>query len=63
MRCSSVDPACCVDVIIDFLCSYNFAGDHGVLIKFVNRAEPVMTVGNNQYAVRFVTRTDSRLPC
>src|SRR5579863_6506991 len=63
IRCSSVDPACscCVGVIVNPLCpefnplgSDDFARDHGILIKLVNRAEPVITVGDNQLAVRFV---------
>ena len=56
IRCSSVDPVCsyCAGVMINPLCSDNFARDHGILIKLVNRAEPVITIGDNQLAVRFV---------
>ena len=34
--------------------SDNLAGNHGVLIKRVDRAKPVIAVGDNQLAVRFV---------
>jgi hypothetical protein len=30
--------------------------DHDIFIKFVNRAEPVITVGDNPHAVRLVPR-------
>jgi predicted NAD-dependent protein-ADP-ribosyltransferase YbiA (DUF1768 family) len=54
MRCSSVDSVCSADIIIDSLSSDDFAGNHGVLVKFVNRAEPAITVGDNQLAASFV---------
>ena len=60
MRCSGINPIC---VIFDPSALTILQGVHGVLITFVNRPEPVITVGDNQCAVGFVTRTNSRLPC
>jgi hypothetical protein len=55
MRRSGVDSVCCFEVISDSLTSDDFAGNHRVLVKLVDRAEPMITVGDNQLAVRLVS--------